>query len=401
MLSYINILITLVLCPFFAYLALITAAALGGRRREGSVQPRPARFLFVIPAHDEEGNIRSTVESCLAVSYDPALYRVVVIADNCSDGTARVAQAAGAEVVERTDLARRSKGHALEYFFQHHPGAAGACDAVVLIDADTVVDPGILSAFAAALAEGMDWIQGYYTVRNPDASWRTRLMTYTFSLFNGVWLLGQDRLGLGIGLKGNGMCFSTRGLERFPWKAHGLTEDLEFSWMLRIAGERIHFLPETRVCGSMPSRGGSAAVAQRRRWEAGRKALRGSFLGPLLRSRQLGPFTKTMYLIELVFPPLVTLLLGLLVAAGLQLGASFDPGLLPTSRWILPIHGGMAVVLACYALSPFFALHLPARYLASLAALPYYAAWKLLITTGRNPTSWVRTPRERARGDAT
>jgi hypothetical protein len=108
-----------------------------------------------------------------------------------------------------------------------------------------------------------------------------------------------------------------------------------------------------------------------------------------------------MYLIELVFPPLVTLLLGLLVAAGLQLGASFDPGLLPTSRWILPIHGGMAVVLACYALSPFFALHLPARYLASLAALPYYAAWKLLITTGRNPTSWVRTPRERARGDAT
>jgi cellulose synthase/poly-beta-1,6-N-acetylglucosamine synthase-like glycosyltransferase len=401
MLAYINILVTLVLCPFFAYLAMITAAALGGRRREGSVQPRPARFLFVIPAHDEEGNIGSTVESCLAVSYDPALYRVVVIADNCSDGTARVARAAGAEVVERTDLVRRSKGHALEYFFQQPPGAAGVADATVLIDADTIVDPELLSAFAAALAEGKDWIQAYYTVRNPDASWRTRMMTYSFSLFNGVWLLGQDRLGLGIGLKGNGMCFSTRGLERFPWRAHGLTEDLEFSWMLRIAGERVHFVPEARVCGSMPSLGGSAAVAQRRRWEAGRRSLRGLFFGPLLRSRRIGLFTKTMYLIDLVFPPLVTLLLGLVVAASLQLGASFDPSLLPTARWILPIHAGMAIVLACYALSPIIALDLPVRYLGSLAALPYYAAWKLLVTTGSNPTAWVRTPRERTTSDAT
>src|SRR3981189_3271484 len=95
MLPYINILITLALLPFFAYLALITAAALAGRRRREGGAARPARFLFVIPAHDEEANIRSTIESCRAVSYDPALFRVCVIADNCSDGTARAARAAG------------------------------------------------------------------------------------------------------------------------------------------------------------------------------------------------------------------------------------------------------------------------------------------------------------------
>jgi 1,2-diacylglycerol 3-beta-glucosyltransferase len=400
MLSYINILITLALLPFFAYLALITAAALAGRRRREEGSARPARFLFVIPAHDEEANIGSTIESCRAVSYDPALFRVCVIADNCADGTARAARAAGAEVFERTDPARRSKGHALEYFFRDEPGVVGACDAVVLIDADSVVDPGILSAFSVALAEGKDWIQCYYTVRNPDASWRTRMMTYAFSLFNGVWLLGQDRLGLGVGLKGNGMCFSTRGLARFPWRAHGLTEDLEFSWMLRVAGERTHFLPGTRVWGTMPSRGGAAAAAQRRRWESGRRALRGPFLGPLLRSPRIGPLAKVLYVIDLVFPPLVTLVLGLLMAASLHLEARLDPRLLTTARWLLPVHGGMAVVLACYAMGPFFALNLPVRYLASLAALPYYAAWKLLIVTGRNPTAWVRTPREPATGDA-
>src|SRR4051794_14427886 len=179
MLSYIDVLATLVLLPFFAYLALITGAALLGRRREGVAPSCPPRFVFVIPAHDEEGNIRSTIESCQSVCYDPALYRIIVIADNCSDDTARVAAAAGAEVIERDDISRRSKGHALEFFFRHHSDEAESADAVVLIDADTVVDPGILSAFATALAQGQDWIQCYYTVRNPDASWRTRMMTYT------------------------------------------------------------------------------------------------------------------------------------------------------------------------------------------------------------------------------
>jgi cellulose synthase/poly-beta-1,6-N-acetylglucosamine synthase-like glycosyltransferase len=382
-----------VLLPFFAYLALIAVAALWGRRRQDLVPSRAARFLFVIPAHDEEANIVSTVESCRGVSYDPALYHIIVIADNCRDATASLARAAGAEVIERTDPLRRSKGHALEYFFEQRPGLAGATDAVVVIDADTIVDPGILTAFAAALGAGKDWVQCYYTVRNPDASWRTRLMTYAFSLFNGVWLLGQDRIGLGVGLKGNGMCFSTRGLARVPWRAYGLTEDLEFSWMLRIAGERTYFLPGTRVGSTMLSQGGPAAAAQRLRWEAGRRAQRGLFLGPLLRSRRIGPLTKLMYLIDLVFPPLVSLALGLLVAVSLDVGAVLDPRSLASSPWLLPVHGLMALVLTCYALSPLLVLDLPVRCLASLVALPYYAVWKLLTSRGK-PTAWVRTHRE-------
>jgi 1,2-diacylglycerol 3-beta-glucosyltransferase len=395
MLIITNIIISSVVLPFFAYLGLLTLSALrhAGRGRLGAPS-RPARFLVIIPAHDEETNIRSAVESCRAISYDPALYHVIVIADNCTDGTARVARAAGAEVIERTDPLRRSKGHALEYFFERRPDAVAGFEAVVLIDADTLVDPGILSAFAAAIAQGKDWVQCYYTVRDPDASWRTRMMTYAFSLYNGVWLLGQDRLGLGVSLKGNGMCFSTRGLARFPWRAHGLTEDLEFSWRLRIAGERIHFLPGTCVRGAMPSRGGEAAAAQRRRWEAGRKAQRGLFLGPLLRSHRIGPGTKFLYAMDLVFPPLVTLLMCLLVALGLDLGANLDPAHLETLRWLLPLHCLMAGVLLAYALSPLATLGLPARYLTSLAALPYYAAWKVVMTTGRRPTAWVRTPRE-------
>ncbi len=93
-------------------------------------------------------------------------------------------------------------------------GELRSLDAVVIVDADTTIDPNLLRSFDQALRRGHDWIQAYYTVANPDQSWRTRLMTYAFSLFNGVMQLGQNALGSSAGFKGNGMCFSTRGLAR-------------------------------------------------------------------------------------------------------------------------------------------------------------------------------------------
>ena len=284
----------------------------------------------------------------------------------------------------------------MEFFFDHTPEARpdGGYDAAVVIDADTTVDPWILNAFSRTLAEGKDWVQCYYTVYNPDASWRTRLMTYAFSLINGVWLIGQERLGLGASLKGNGMCLSLRGLARFPWRASGLAEDAEFSWMLRISGERIYFLPGASVHAEMLVRGGPPAVGQRCRWEAGRRALRSRFLGPLLRSRKMSLYQKLMNLIELFFPSLVFLTLILVATACVHVGAWLDLRLLPLSRLLLPVHGAMVLTLACYVLSPVFIMGLPVRFFACLAVLPYYAVWKLFITLGRSPREWVRTQRE-------
>jgi hypothetical protein len=331
------------------------------------------------------------------MAYDAERFSVWVIADNCEDGTAGAARLAGARVVERRDPSLRSKGHALEYFFTHVTEAqpeSGGYDAVVLVDADTVVDPALLSTFSMSLAQGADWIQGYYSVRNPDASWRTQMMTYAFSLANGVWMLGLDRLGLSVGLKGNGMCFSRQGLRRFPWKAYGLVEDMEFALMLRTEGERVRFLPDARVFGEMVSRGGPGAASQRRRWEAGRRALRGKFAGPLIRSSHLGPVRKLLYLTDLVFPPLVSLAIGLGVATLIHLAAALDGRFSAEAAMLLPIHALMVATLVGFAFSPLVAVGLPVRYLSSLAMLPYYAAWKLAVAAGRGPSGWVRTPRE-------
>lgn len=400
--TFLSFALTLILAPFFSYLFIVTVFSILRRpRRSGFRAERPSdyRFGFVIPAHNEEAGIRRTVESCKAVHYDPKRYTVFVIADNCSDRTAMIAREAGAVVIERRDPTKTGKGSALDYFFnQALPDEeSGHLDAVVVIDADTIVDAELLSAFSTALAEGKQWLQSYNIPSNADASSQTRLMTYAFSLYNGVLLRGQEAIGLSVALRGNGMCFATSALERIPWKASGLAEDLEFSWVLRTAGEQIHFLPEACVRSEMPTRWGPAAASQRLRWEWGRRDLIGMFFGPLLKSTRIDVSQKTFYLIELLFPPMVSLLLMLLVAMSVHIRPLFGESWQETSGWLLLVHGFMVFTLVAYALSPIIAMKLPGRYLLSLFDLPVYIIWKLKLSANRKPAEWVRTSRENRR----
>jgi hypothetical protein len=169
---------------------------------------------------------------------------------------------------------------------------------------------------------------------------------------------------------------------------------MEFAQILRVGGERVRFEPGARVFGEMVSRGGSGAASQRQRWEVGRRSLRGKFARPLAGSPSLAFFRKSCYLLDLFFPPLVTLALGLVAVSSVHLMAAFDGRFAPGSHLLFPVHAAMFGIFVVYAVSPTLILALPVRYLISLLALPYYMAWKLIIATGRGPKAWVRTPRE-------
>ena len=185
------------------------------------------------------------------------------------------------------------------------------------------------------------------------------------------------------------MAFSARGLTRVPWKAYGLVEDQEFSWMLRAAGERVRFLPDARVYGEMVTRG-RGSVTQRKRWEEGRSSLRSKFFRPILNSRALSLPHKLLDLLDLFMLPLIPLLAAFLLASTAIFWLPWVPGLVS----VLPLLAFMALAFLLYAISPFFLIGLPFRYLASFPMIPYYAAWKLVTTFRSKATSWVRTERE-------
>lgn len=385
--------------PYFVYLFIVSLAAFFARRdRPPEGEPR-LRFHVIIPAHDEESGITETVESCLRLDYPEELFEVVVIADNCRDQTAALAREAGATVMERSHPTDRSKGHALKFLFDRllHSGSIDRLDAVVIIDADTVADPGLLRRFAQILNQGHDWVQAFDTVSNTEASWRTQLMTYSFSLINGVLLLGQTALGLSGGFRGNGMCFSTRGLRRYPWTACGLVEDSEYSWSLRVKGEQIAFARDVAVKATMLAHGGHAAAEQRRRWEFGRSTLKRRMLGPLVRSKHLGWIEKMAAMIELTMPTTVALVSLLALFVGSNIFLLYHRNASSETSWIsvlLSFNAFSACGLILYGLGPFLLFSVPWRVLSSLIYFPFYALWKLLLVLHGPPRKWVRTTRE-------
>jgi 1,2-diacylglycerol 3-beta-glucosyltransferase len=349
---------------------------------------RPPRFDVVIPAHDEEGGIAATVESLLAVDYPSESFRVWVVADNCSDGTAARAREASARVLVREDPERRGKGYALEHAFAGIL-REGFADAVVVVDADTVASKNLLRAFAARLAAGELAVQADYAVRNANASWRTRLMVIALSLFHVVRPRARERLRLSCGLRGNGMCFTRAALERVPHRAFSLVEDVEYGIRLGEAGIRVAYAGEARVFGEMVSSGGAAAASQRRRWESGRVRMAKLHVGRLLRDGlRLRDPVRIDLALDLLVPPLSTLAVLALAALAFSLVLRTT-----AAAWM---SGASAALLAVYVARGWTVSGTGARGLLALACAPVFVAWKLLVRAarGKAPREWVRTARE-------
>jgi 1,2-diacylglycerol 3-beta-glucosyltransferase len=347
------------------------------------------RFRIVVPAHNEAAGIAATVRSLLSLDYPRELYDVLVVADNCADDTADRAGAAGAEVLVRNDTERRGKGYALLHAFER---LSDEIDAVVVIDADTVVSPNLLQAFAARLELGAEAVQADYAVRNPEASWRTRLVAIAFGSFHVVRSRGRERLKLSAGLRGNGMCFSTKVLREVPHEAFSIVEDVEYGIRLGEAGYRVHYADEAHVYGEMVS-SAAAASSQRTRWEGGRARLARAHAGRLLRAavRRRDRVLADLA-VDLLIPPLSRLA----VVTGLGLGvtcvsAAFGGGL-PLS---ITIWSFSAISLVLYVARGWAVSGTGARALLDLARAPLYVVWKW--TLRRPPKSseeeWVRTAR--------
>jgi cellulose synthase/poly-beta-1,6-N-acetylglucosamine synthase-like glycosyltransferase len=197
----------------------------------------------------------------------PIAITTVVIADNCTDSTAALAASAGTRVLVRTDALRRGKGFALEDAFATL--LAENFDAIVVIDADTIVEANLLVEIVALLESGADGVQTRYRVLNSTASIRTRLMSVALMAFNMLRPRGRDRLGFSAGVLGNGFALTRTTLEAVPYDAHSIVEDLEYHLRLVRSGRKIEFADGTTVRADMPTCAPGAST-QRARWEGGR-----------------------------------------------------------------------------------------------------------------------------------
>lgn len=109
--------------------------------RTRGVYDGPMRVTVLVPAHNEEASLPHTLESLRAQHRAPD--RVIVVADNCTDGTVEVARAAGADVFESVDNTKK-KGGALNQVLRGLLPEMGNNDTVLVMDADTQLSPTFL-----------------------------------------------------------------------------------------------------------------------------------------------------------------------------------------------------------------------------------------------------------------
>lgn len=361
-----------------------------------SAPPTPGavkhRFEIVIPAHNEESGIAQTIRSVSSIDYPRDMFAVTVVADNCTDRTAEVAEAAGARVLVREDEARRGKGYALAYAFARILGE-GRADALVVIDADTVVSPNLLRAFSARLETGAQAVQADYAVLNPSDSWRTRLMAIALGSFHVLRSLARERQKVSCGLRGNGMCFTAELLKQVPHDAFSLVEDVEYGIQLGKAGYRVHYAAEGHAYGAMVT-SALAAQSQRRRWEGGRwKLAQRDGLNLLARAwTKRSPMLLDLAL-DLLVPPLSFIIF--LDVAGLVASAALA---LTTGRIGLSLiaWGISGLFAAVYVFRGWTLSGTGAQGLVYLLCAPFYVAWRmaLLVRRSKDPRDeWIRTAR--------
>jgi cellulose synthase/poly-beta-1,6-N-acetylglucosamine synthase-like glycosyltransferase len=366
-------------------------AALLPARAAAKTSERPPRMAVVVPAHDEEKGIGATVAGLRTQLR--AGDRLVVVADNCQDGTAAAARDAGATVIERSDPARRGKGFAIVFGLDHL--APDPPDVIVLVDADCRVSEGGLARLAEQAARTGRPIQGEYLLRAPERPTPLSVISALAILVrNRVRPRGLARLGMPCQLTGSGMAFPWKVLREAPETGSNLVEDLVIGLELALAGTPALACPEAAIESELPDRD-SAAVGQRRRWEHGQMATALRY-GPRLVA---AAFTRARLdllalALDLLVPPLALLVTLLGLAAALALGAALilKVSLLPA---VILAAGLGAVALGVFTSWAAFARDsLPLRY---LLAIPLYLAWKIPVYLAfflrRRQSSWERTRR--------
>jgi len=370
------------------YLLVLAAASL---RRQPATPRSPAlsRILVFVPAHNEEQVLGRCLASIAGQTYPPYRRRVMVIADNCTDGTAEVARAHGAEVLVRDDPDAAGKGRALRWAIDRMLTEPGRPDAIVMIDADSVADPDLLLHLEAALAGGAEVAQADYRILEPEASAGSRLVATGFLLFHRTRLAGRAALGLPANLVGNGMAFKSAVLENVPWSAFTSVEDLEYSLILRAAGVRPVFCAEAVVHGPVPQNG-RALRQQRMRWEGGRLYLLRRWFGPLIATsvRRRDPAVLDAALDLAILPTgLLTLTIGFgSVVSGLLVLGAREPA------WIALPWALCLVALPVYVIAGLRGADAPPYAYRALLSVPGYLARKLFVYAkllfGFDPRRW-------------
>lgn len=367
--------------------------ALTVKKKSGLEQlrrPVGLRVAVVVPAHNEEGGIGATVTG-IAIQL-ASNDRLIVVADNCTDATAKRARNSGAETLVRADLQRCGKGYALDFAVRHLE--SDPPDIVIIVDADCRIWPGSIEALVARVGLNNSAAQAFNAVTLPiDTDPRHRISAFAWIVKTEVRPTGLMALGFPCQLMGTGMAIPWAAIRSIDLATANIVEDVKIGLDLAAAGYAPRYCPEAGVESDFPATE-QGAVTQRHRWEAGSVATMLK-IAPAMCLRAVLSFNLSLLVmtVDLMVPPLMMLMASLLVGLVVTVIFAFAGGdVFPAMIFcgaLLALMVALALAWVRFgrnAISFHDLLQLPGAFLHKLGF--YFTMWR------QRGKGWVRTDRK-------
>ncbi len=270
--EYIRDIVYAVLAFLMFYKGVYTVLGVFTKPKVFADAPMTKKYGVVIAARNEEKVIGHLVDSLMAQTYPTENYRIFVVADNCTDGTARVAREHGATVYERSCPEKARKGWALEFLFECIERDFGikSFDGYLFFDADNVVSADYLEQMNKAFATDCDAVIGYRNTKNFDRNWISAHYAIHFMRSTMTFHRPRSRLGLSTHIAGTGYLLSSE-LLKDGWHYSCLTEDTQATMDFSVQGKRIEYCEAAEFYDEQPYQL-KVMARQRIRWAKGRLA---------------------------------------------------------------------------------------------------------------------------------
>ena len=141
-LSIINFLMAALFTVCYCYQAVFALVRLLGKRRTFTAK-KLCRYGVLIAARNESAVIGQLIDSIHGQDYPQDLVDVYVVADNCTDDTARIAREHGARVFERFNKLQVGKGYAMAFLLgKIREERPEGYDGYFIFDADNLLEIG-------------------------------------------------------------------------------------------------------------------------------------------------------------------------------------------------------------------------------------------------------------------
>lgn len=274
--------ILFILSSIYSMYYLITARGiLKNKKDKMSKNKEYNNFAIIIPARNEEEVIKSLIRSLNKQNYPKDKYKINVIVNNSNDNTAKNAKEENANVIICNKKVK-SKGDVLKFTFDYFKDNKDIT-AYIIFDADNIVDNNFLKEMNNTLNNGYNVAQGYRDTKNIYDNWLTNSYAILYYLQN--YFLNKSRFNLGRGafLNGTGVMIKKSIIDKYGFNIKTLTEDIEFTALCAINGEKIAFV-ENAITYDEQVSDIKISLKQRKRWSYGTKQCLKEYFIPLLKT---------------------------------------------------------------------------------------------------------------------